>query len=74
MTAAKLTAAGWALLVLAVVLAAVFTPALAFIALIGVALLWAAPNQAGTVSSYTYHGPGHDDFGGRGANDSRRGL
>ena len=74
MTAAKLTAAGWTVLVVAVILAAVVTPALALIGLVGVALLWAAPNQAGTVASYTYHGPGHDDFGGRGANDSRRGL
>ena len=74
MSAAKLTAAGWIVFVGALILAAVVTPALALIALIGLALLWAAPNQAGTVSSYTYHGRGHDDFGGRGANDSRRGL
>jgi len=39
----------------------------------GLGLVWAAPNQAGTVSSYTYHGDGHDDLGGRGAGDGRRG-
>jgi hypothetical protein len=74
MTAARMTAVGWSAILLAVVLAVVVTPALALVALIGLALLWAAPNQAGTVMSYTYHGSGHDDLGGRGANDSRRGL
>jgi hypothetical protein len=66
--------AGVAIIVVAVALAALVTPALALVGLVGVALVWAAANQAGTVSSYTYHGEGHDDFGGRGANDSRRGL
>jgi hypothetical protein len=48
--------------------------AFAFLALIGMAMVWIATNRAGTVNAYTYHGEGHDDSGGRGANDSRHGL
>ena len=66
--------AGAAVVVIAIALAALVTPALALIALIGLALVWVATNRAGTVNAYTYHGEGHDDLGGRGANDSRHGL
>jgi hypothetical protein len=66
--------AGVAMLVGGVALAVVLTPWLWLLAVLGLGLVWAAPNQAGTVNSYTYHGRGHDDVGGRGANDSRRGL
>jgi hypothetical protein len=74
MVSSRMSWAGVAIIVVAIALAVVVTPALALVGLVGVALVWAATNQAGTVSSYTYHGGGHDDFGGRGANDSRRGL
>ena len=74
MVSTPMSWAGLAILVVAAVLAALITPALILLGVIGLALIWAAPNRAGTVSSYTFHGSGHDDFGGRGANDSRRGL
>ena len=63
-----------AIVALAIALAAFVTPAFAFIVLLGMAMVWIATNRAGTVNAYTYHGEGHDDSGGRGANDSRRGL
>ena len=65
---------GVAIIVIALVLAAVITPWLALVAIIGVAVVWMATNYAGTVNSYTYHGGGHEDFRGLGANDRRRGL
>jgi hypothetical protein len=63
-----------AILLAAIALAILVTPVIAFAGLIGLGLIWAAPNQAGTVNSYTYHGAGHSDVGGAGANDRRRGL
>lgn len=69
-----MSSTGVAIIVGAAVLALLLTPALLVVGLVGPALVWAAANRAGTVSAYTYHGEGHDDHGGRGANDSRRGL
>jgi hypothetical protein len=74
MVSTPLSWAGVTVVVIAIALAAFVTAALAFIALLGMALVWVATNRAGTVNAYTYHGEGHDDLGGRGANDSRRGL
>jgi hypothetical protein len=74
MVSTPMSWAGVAMFVVGVALALLLTPWFWLLALVGLGLVWAAPHQAGTVSSYTYHGAGHDDFGGRGANDSRRGL
>jgi hypothetical protein len=74
MVSSPMSWTGVAIIVGAALLAILVTPALMLVGLVGLALVWAAANRAGTVTSYTYHGGGHDDFGGRGANDSRRGL
>jgi hypothetical protein len=74
MVSTPMSWAGLAVVVMAIALAAFVTPAFAFMALVGMALVWIATNRAGTVNAYTYHGEGHDDLGGRGANDSRHGL
>jgi len=74
MVSSPLSWTGVAIIVIALVLAAVVKPWLALVALIGVAVVWMATNYAGTVNSYTYHGGGHEDFRGLGANDRRRGL
>ena len=74
MVSTPLSWAGVTVIVIAIALAAFVTPAFAFIVLLGMAMVWIATNRAGTVNAYTYHGDGHDDSGGRGANDSRHGL
>lgn len=74
MVSTPMSWAGLAAFVAGVALALLVTPWFAALAVARLAVVWAAPNQAGTVPAYTYHGGGHDDFGGRGANDSRRGL
>jgi hypothetical protein len=74
MVSSPLAWGGAAVVVIAIALAALVTPALALIALVGIALVWVATNRAGTVNAYTYHGEGHDNLGGAGANDSRRAL
>ena len=74
MTSSRLSLTGLGIIVAAVALAVLVTPALALLGLIGLALCWAAPNASGTVNAYTYHGAGHEDFRGAGANDRRRGL
>ena len=74
MVSTPLSWAGVTVIVIALALAAFVTPALAYIALLGVGMVWIATNLTGTVNAYTYHGDGHDDSGGRGANDSRHGL
>jgi hypothetical protein len=74
MVSTPLSWAGVTVIVLAIALAAFVAPRFAFIVLIGTAMVWIATNRAGTVNAYTYHGDGHDDFAGRGANDSRQGL
>lgn len=66
--------AGVAILLIAIALAIVVAAPFAFLGIVGLGLIWAAPNQAGTVNSYTYHGSGHGDFRGSGANDRRQGL
>jgi hypothetical protein len=74
MMSTPMSGAGVAAFVAGVALALLVTPWFAVLAAAGLALVWVAPNKAGTVPAYTYHGGGHDDFGGRGANDSRGGL
>lgn len=59
---------------IALVLAAVITPALALLALVGLAVIWIAQQRTGTITSYTHHGAGHDGFGGRGADGRRDGF
>jgi hypothetical protein len=74
MVSTPMSWAGVAVLLVAIALAIVVSPVIAFAGIIGLGLIWAAPNQAGTVNSYTYHGSGQGDFRGTGANDRRRGL
>jgi hypothetical protein len=73
MVSTPLSWTGVALIVAAIVLGAVVSPLLLFVGAVGLAFVWLAANRAGTVTSYTHHGPGHDDLGGRGA-DGRRGT
>jgi hypothetical protein len=74
MVSTPLSWAGLAILVIALVLAAVITPALALLALVGLAVIWIAQQRTGTITSYTHHGAGHDGFGGRGADGPREGF
>ncbi len=74
MVSSPMSWAGVAIVAIAIVLAVLVKPVLALVGFIGLALVWVAANRSGTVTSYTYHGEGHGDYGGKGANDSRHGL